>query len=193
MLEQLGGPAERRRVGTAGEWAGRARDIDDLNVIAVRYLPDERHFAPLPDDAFAHDGQITKQSMRAVTMAALAPRPGELSMGRRRGLGQHCHRVVPQWRGCNAVAFEQDEQRRRIIDNAAAFGVRIEVRPQPRKHFDCVRTPSAIFVGGGLTHAGLLDALLDRSARGRTAGGQRRHPRIRSPSRAVVFAASAGS
>ena len=79
MLEQLGGPAERRRSATAREWAARPPgDVDDLNVVAVRYLPDDRLFAVLPDDAFAHDGQITKQSMRAVTLAALAPRPGEL-------------------------------------------------------------------------------------------------------------------
>src|SRR3954465_13471075 len=78
VLEQLGGPAERRRSATAREWSARPPgDVDDLNVVAVRYLPDGRRFAVLPDDAFAHDGQITKQSVRAVTMAALAPRPGE--------------------------------------------------------------------------------------------------------------------
>ncbi len=43
VLEQLGGPAERRRSATAREWAARPPgDVDDLNVIAVRYLPDER-------------------------------------------------------------------------------------------------------------------------------------------------------
>ena len=43
VLEQLGGPRERRRDGTAREWATDTPvDIDDLNVIAVRYLPDER-------------------------------------------------------------------------------------------------------------------------------------------------------
>ena len=79
MLEQLGGPAELRRSATAREWASRPpRDVDALNVMAVRYLPDDRRFAALPDDAFAHDGQLTKQAMRAVTLAALAPRPGEL-------------------------------------------------------------------------------------------------------------------
>jgi len=41
-------------------------------VVAVRYLPDDSRLSVLPDDSFAHDGQITKQSMRAVTLAALA-------------------------------------------------------------------------------------------------------------------------
>ena len=79
VLEQLGGPAERRRDASAREWAANPPDdVDDLNVVAVRYLPDDPRLSVLPDDAFAHDGQITKQSMRAVTLAALAPRPGEL-------------------------------------------------------------------------------------------------------------------
>jgi precorrin-6Y C5,15-methyltransferase (decarboxylating) len=79
VLEQLGGPAERRRSRTARDWAADAPgDVDPLNVVAVDYLPEERQFQVLPDDAYAHDGQITKQSMRAVTLAALAPRPGEL-------------------------------------------------------------------------------------------------------------------
>ena len=45
VLEQLGGPTERRRSATAREWAARPPgDVDDLNVMAVRYLPDERRF-----------------------------------------------------------------------------------------------------------------------------------------------------
>ena len=34
--------------------------------------------AGLPDDWFEHDGQLTKRDIRAVTLAALAPRRGEL-------------------------------------------------------------------------------------------------------------------
>ena len=79
VLEQLGGPAERRRGATARQWAANPPDdVDDLNVVAVRYLPNDLRLSVLPDEAFAHDGQITKQSMRAVTLAALAPRTGEL-------------------------------------------------------------------------------------------------------------------
>ena len=32
----------------------------------------------LPDDAFEHDGQITKRETRAVTLSTLAPRPGQM-------------------------------------------------------------------------------------------------------------------
>ncbi|MFX5926231.1 cobalamin biosynthesis bifunctional protein CbiET, partial [Acinetobacter baumannii] len=31
----------------------------------------------LPDTLFDHDGQITKRPIRALTLSALAPRPGE--------------------------------------------------------------------------------------------------------------------
>jgi precorrin-6B C5,15-methyltransferase / cobalt-precorrin-6B C5,C15-methyltransferase len=162
VLEQLGGPAERRRDGTAHQWAHQAADdIDDLNVIAVRYLPDERR-SPLPDDAFAHDGQITKLGIRAVTLAALQPRPGERLWDVGAGSGSIAVEWCRSWRGCTAVAFERDEQRRRNIGaNAAASGVDIDIRDAAPDAFDGIPTPSAIFIGGGLTHPGLLDACLD--------------------------------
>lgn len=157
VLERLGGPGERRRDGTAHGWADD-RDLDDLNVIAVRYLPDER-VAPLPDDAFTHDGQITKQGIRAVTLAALAPRPGERLWDVGAGSGS----ISVQWclsgHGCSAVVFESNEERRRNLGvNAAAFGVSIEVRGEAPGAFDGAEAPSAIFIGGGLTQPGLLGA-----------------------------------
>jgi len=67
------------------------------------------------------------------------------------------------WPGCASVAFERDEQRRaRITRNAAAFGVSVEVRGPAPDTFDGAPEPSAIFVGGGLTKPGLLDACFDR-------------------------------
>jgi precorrin-6Y C5,15-methyltransferase (decarboxylating) len=164
LLEQLGGPTERRRSATAREWAARPPgDVDDLNVIAVRYLPDERQFGVLADDAFAHDGQITKQFMRAVTLAALAPRPGELLWDVGAGSGSVAIEWCRSGTGCRAVAFERDEQRRnRISGNAVTFGVSIEVNFDAPEAFDFVPPPSAIFIGGGLTQPGLPDACYDR-------------------------------
>jgi precorrin-6Y C5,15-methyltransferase (decarboxylating) len=169
VLEQLGGPAEHRRDGTARQWAEDVpQDVDNLNVIAVRYLPDER-IAPLPDEVFVHDGQITKHGIRAVTLAALQPRPGERLWDVGAGSGSIAVEWCRSWRGCSAAAFEQNEQRRRNIEfNAAAFGVNIDVREQAPDAFDGAAPPSAIFIGGGLTHPGLLDACLDNlSAEGR--------------------------
>jgi precorrin-6y C5,15-methyltransferase (decarboxylating) CbiE subunit/precorrin-6Y C5,15-methyltransferase (decarboxylating) CbiT subunit len=162
VLEQLGGPSERRRDGTAWAWADDAPpDVDDLNVIAVRYLPDDR-MSPLPDDAFVHDGQITKHTIRAVTLAALAPRPGERLWDVGAGSGSISVEWCLGWRGCSAVAFERDERRRLNIEfNAAASGVEIDVRGEAPDAFEGAEAPSVIFIGGGLTQPGLLEACLD--------------------------------
>lgn len=163
VLENLGGPTERRRDATARQWAQDApHDVDDLNVIAIRYLPDQR-LSPLPDGAFMHDGQITKHGIRAVTLAALAPRPGERLWDVGAGSGSISVEWCLSWKGCSAVAFERDERRRDNIGfNAAAFGAEIDVRGAAPDGFDGLEPPSAIFIGGGLTQPGLLDACLER-------------------------------
>lgn len=164
VLEQLGGPRELRRSATAREWAARPPgDVDPLNVMAVRYLPDERIGAALPDDLFAHDGQLTKQSMRAVTLAALAPRPGELLWDVGAGSGS----VAVEWclsgRNCAAVAFEEDASRReRIVRNATVFGAPVDVRGEAPGALAGAPDPDAIFIGGGVSRAGLLEACHDR-------------------------------
>lgn len=162
VLELLGGPDERRRDGTAREWAHSVtEDVDDLNVIAIRYLPESR-MASLPDDDFTHDGQITKHGIRAVTLAVLNPRPGQRLWDVGAGSGS----IAVEWcrsaPGCTAVAFELDEGRRLNIGfNAAASGVSVQVRGPAPDEFADAPPPSAIFVGGGLTRPGLLDACLD--------------------------------
>jgi precorrin-6B C5,15-methyltransferase / cobalt-precorrin-6B C5,C15-methyltransferase len=167
VLEQLGGPGERRLDGIASDWAtDPPADVDDLNVIAIRYLPDER-VSVLPDDAFVHDGQITKQTIRAVTLAALAPRPGELLWDVGAGAGS----IAVEWcrsaPGCTAVAFERDETRSvKLRLNIDAFGVRAEIRGGAPGAFDGAPDPAAVFIGGGITQRGLVDACLDRLAVG---------------------------
>ncbi|ODQ90343.1 bifunctional cobalt-precorrin-7 (C(5))-methyltransferase/cobalt-precorrin-6B (C(15))-methyltransferase [Mycolicibacterium flavescens] len=164
VLEQLGGPTERRRSATARELAARPPgDVDDLNVVAVRYLPDERRFGALPDDAFAHDGQITKQPMRALTLAALAPRPGQRLWDVGAGSGSVAIEWCRSGPGCRAVAFESDDRRRkRIVDNATTFGVRVDVHAGAPEAFDAAPPPDVVFIGGGLTQPGLLQACFDR-------------------------------
>lgn len=164
VLEQLGGPGERRRAALARDWpAAAADDMDDLNVVAVQYLPDERRHHTLPDDSFLHDGQITKQGIRAVTLAALGPRPGE----RLWDVGSGSGSIAVEWcrsaPGCTAVAFERSGQRRaRITANATAFGANVEVRGPAPTDFDGAAEPAVIFIGGGITEPGLLDACVER-------------------------------
>lgn len=164
VLEQLGGPKELRRTSTAREWSARPpADVDDLNVMAVRYLPDARVFTTLPDDAFVHDGQITKQMIRAATLAALAPRPGELLWDVGAGSGSVSIEWCRSGLGCRATAFERDEARRaRITTNAVAHGVGVEVRFGAPESFDSLPPPAAVFVGGGVSQPGLIDACWEK-------------------------------
>lgn len=168
VLEQLGGPAERMRSRAADAWAAApADDVDDLNVVAVRYLPDDRIGQVSPDEVFDHDGQITKQTVRAVTLAALAPRPGQLLWDVGSGSGS----IAVEWcrsaPGCRAVAFELDPDRRdRIAANTRAFGVDVDIRGEAPAELDGADTPDAIFVGGGLTKPGLMSACIDRLGTG---------------------------
>lgn len=164
VLEQLGGPDERRRTATAREWAARPPvDVNVLNVMAVRYLPDQRRCGVLPDSEFANDGQLTKQPIRAVTLAALSPRPGELLWDVGAGSGSVAIEWCRSGTDCRAVTFERDALRRhRIAANAHALGAKVEVRCAAPEAFDSESPPDAIFVGGGVSRPGLLEACFER-------------------------------
>ncbi|MFI5530950.1 precorrin-6y C5,15-methyltransferase (decarboxylating) subunit CbiE [Kitasatospora sp. NPDC051853] len=162
VLEQLGGPSERQLDGTAADWAHPAGD--PLNVIAVDCAPDgpRTTLTPgLPDDSFETDGQLTKRHVRAVTLATLAPSPGELLWDVGGGSGSIAVEWLRAHRDCRAVTVERDPVRSgRITRNAAALGVprlRVVTGPAPAA-LAGLPTPDAVFVGGGLTAPGLLDA-----------------------------------
>jgi len=168
VLEQLGGPGERIRSGPAEAWAAAPPpDIDDLNVIAVDYLPDERVGGVLPDDLLQHDGQITKLTVRAVTLAALAPGSGELLWDVGSGSGSIAVEWCRSGSGCRAVAFEtRPERRDRIVANACAFGADIDVLGEAPEGFEGAARPDAIFIGGGLTASGMVEACLAQLSAG---------------------------
>ena len=163
VLENLGGPGERIATRAADAWAAAPTDVDDLNIIAIRYLPEDSDGPAVPDDAFRHDGQITKQTIRTLTVAALAPRPGELLWDIGSGSGS----IAVQWcrsaRGARAVAFESNPERaQNIAHNALAFGVDVAVRGEAPGDFDGAPRPDVVFIGGGVTNPGMVAACLDR-------------------------------
>ena len=161
VLEHMGGAAERTVEGRANTWAGRAADFHTLAVecVAGAGAVVRPRVPGLPDEAFANDGQLTKREVRAVTLAALAPLPRALLWDVGAGAGS----VAIEWMraGGDAIAIEGDALRARTIaDNAAALGVpnlRIVTGAAPAalEGFD---PPDAVFVGGGLTSEGLLEA-----------------------------------
>lgn len=161
VLESLGGPTERVRSATAGDW--RADDVDPLNVIAVEVPvtgPRRTRNPGLPDDAYSGDGQLTKREVRALTLAALDPAPGERLWDVGGGSGSIAIEWMRTHPRCRADTFERvPERARTIADNARASGVPgLEIHGAAPAALTDAPTPDAIFVGGGATAPGMLDA-----------------------------------
>jgi precorrin-6B C5,15-methyltransferase / cobalt-precorrin-6B C5,C15-methyltransferase len=117
----------------------------------------------LPDDAYESDGQLTKREIRAVTLAALAPVPGALLWDVGAGSGSIGIEWMRSHPSCRAIAIESHADRVSTIRrNASALGVpglRVVAGAAPAA-LDDLPTPDTIFVGGGLTRDGVLDACL---------------------------------
>ncbi|MFD8752774.1 precorrin-6y C5,15-methyltransferase (decarboxylating) subunit CbiE [Kitasatospora sp. NPDC059577] len=161
VLEKLGHARERQLHGPADGWPHPPGD--PLNLIAVELGDGPRtSLVPgLPDTAYESDGQLTKRHVRAATLATLAPSPGELLWDVGGGSGSIAVEWLRAHRDCRAVSVERDPVRAgRIARNAAALGVprlRVVTGPAPAA-LDGLPTPDAVFVGGGLTAPGLLEA-----------------------------------
>ena len=164
VLEHLGGERERRLDGRADGWSGEA--VAALNLIALECravdgAPRLPLTPGLPDDAFRHDGQLTKRDVRAITLARLAPTPGELlwDVGAGSGsIGIEWMRVDPT---CRAIAIEGHAERQRFIEhNRDALGVPglQLVAGRAPEALDGLAAPDAIFIGGGVTAPGVLEA-----------------------------------
>ena len=164
VCEAMGGPHERLRACLALEFD--LADIAPLNLVAldIPAVPGARviPLTPgLPDDWFEHDGQFTKREIRAVTLAALRPRRGEVLWDVGAGSGS----VGIEWMLAHpsnrANAIERSAVRAgRIARNAAALGVPdlgiIEgSAPDALKDLP---SPDAVFIGGGATGEGVIDA-----------------------------------
>jgi precorrin-6B C5,15-methyltransferase / cobalt-precorrin-6B C5,C15-methyltransferase len=174
VLENLGGPQESIRAGTAAAFDIGA--VGPLNTLAIEVeaAPDARviaRMAGLPDHLFEHDGQITKREIRAMTLSSLAPQRGELLWDIGAGSGS----VAIEWLladpAARAVAVEQRADRAaRIRRNAAALGVpglEIVEGSAPASLAD-LPPPDAVFVGGGASESGVLDI----AARALRSGGR---------------------
>ncbi|MEU6478078.1 precorrin-6y C5,15-methyltransferase (decarboxylating) subunit CbiE [Streptomyces sp. NPDC047017] len=167
VLEQLGGDRERTAPPvTADDWAPDRPPGDPLNIVAVecRRAPDALRLGAvpgLPDAAYEHDGQLTKRHIRAATLATLAPAPGELLWDIGGGSGSIAVEWLRTHPSCRAVTVERDPERAaRILRNAERLGVpglRIVTGAAPAA-LAGLPAPDAVFIGGGLTAPGLLDA-----------------------------------
>jgi precorrin-6B C5,15-methyltransferase / cobalt-precorrin-6B C5,C15-methyltransferase len=174
VFSHMGGSQERQVTAIAQDYLTNDSlnaDVTDLNTIAVNCQVNgkangienaaHRSRVPgLPDSAFEHDGQLTKREVRAVTLSALAPQPGQLLWD----VGAGCGSIGIEWmrsdRRCRAIAIEMQPDRRAMIAaNAASLGVpnlQIVAGKAPDALIDLPQ-PDTIFIGGGVTGAGVLD------------------------------------
>ncbi|MEV6067194.1 precorrin-6y C5,15-methyltransferase (decarboxylating) subunit CbiE [Nocardia sp. NPDC052001] len=171
VLEQLGGPEELLAAANAANWQRAAGD--PLNIVAIDCVSDRAatrltRLPGLPDAVYAGDGQLTKSEIRALTLTALAPAPGELLWDIGGGSGTIAIEWCRTHPACRALTFERVESRRKqIAENAAALGVpTVEVHGAAPDSFAELPDPDAIFLGGGLTQQGMFEACWNRLSRG---------------------------
>ncbi len=164
VLEQMGGAAERVTAFAAKD--SDQHDFADFHTLALDCVAGPAacvlaRVPGLPDEAFQHDGQMTKREVRAVTLSSLAPLPGELLWD----VGAGCGSVAIEWmraaRGAAAIAFERHPQRLAMIAaNATALGtpgLEIVAGGAPAV-LAGQRPPDAIFLGGAVSDPEVVEA-----------------------------------
>ncbi|MFV0473431.1 MAG: precorrin-6Y C5,15-methyltransferase (decarboxylating) subunit CbiT, partial [Pikeienuella sp.] len=170
VMEALGGPRERIREARAEKFkiSGIAHPV--LAALEVRGMGPALPAAGRPDEFFGHDGQITKQPVRALTLSALAPRPGERLWDIGAGSGSISIEWLLAHPANSAIAVEADPARAaRIRENAGRLGADRLFVFEGRAPSALVgkAPPDAVFIGGGLSAAMLekIWPLMPESAR----------------------------
>ncbi len=173
VLGALGGPDETRDEESATDWGNRS--APDFHTLAIDCAMDADAPPPLPltglpDEAFEHDGQLTKREMRAITLSALGPRRGALLWDLGAGAGSVGIEWMRAARDAQAIAVEPRAERRAMLaTNAARLGtprLRI-VEGRAPEALSGLPGPDSVFVGGGLSRP-VIDAVLSALApRGR--------------------------
>jgi len=166
LLEALGGPDERIRVGLAATFD--MAPIHPLNTVAIEVIagPGARLLPRAPglaDAMFEHDGQLTKREVRAITLSALQPCPGALLWDVGAGAGSIGIEWMLAHPACQAIGIETRADRAaRVARNAIACGVpglRVVVGEAPAA-LAGLPAPDAIFLGGGANDPGVFEATL---------------------------------
>jgi precorrin-6B C5,15-methyltransferase / cobalt-precorrin-6B C5,C15-methyltransferase len=164
VLENLNGPKER--ITTFKVNAVPNVNWSPLNTLAIecKASPDAKiwsRVAGLPEEAFVHDGKITKREVRAATLAALAPCPDQVLWDVGAGSGSVGIEWMRSTRGCGAIAIEPLADRRAMIaTNADQLGTpRLKiVEGMAPEALENLPPPDAVFIGGGIDDAGVFEA-----------------------------------
>lgn len=177
ILSNLSGPTEKKWQGCLLEVRSATGNWSDLNIIAIpkgwqqASLSHPVQIYPgMDDDMFAHDGQITKSMIRAMSLAALQPAPNLTFWD----IGAGCGSVAIEWAGLSGsgpvYAIEKQSERCHYITrNLAKFNLsqRVTIKPGDIlayiKELPC---PDRIFVGGSVSDKALWQPLLSRLQQG---------------------------
>ncbi|MDX1976920.1 MAG: precorrin-6y C5,15-methyltransferase (decarboxylating) subunit CbiE [Pseudanabaenaceae cyanobacterium bins.68] len=160
VFEHLQAEAETCRPALAQDWQDLCQNLNAiaLECVAAPDTPIISRQAGLPDQIYQHDGQITKAEVRAVTLAALAPRPGELLWD----VGAGCGSIAIEWCRSHsrnrAIAIEP-HRTPYIAANAEFLGatnLQIVEGTAPLA-LAGLEVPDGIFIGGGITSPGILE------------------------------------
>lgn len=156
VLADIGAPGERRFSGTAQGWR---ESVPEFNTLAVEVLPGATpqvlaRTPGLPDTAFASDGNMTKQELRAITLARLMPMRGQLLWDIGAGSGSVSIEWMRAARDARAIGIEPRADRRALAaSNAARLGtpaLRLINGTAPEA-LEGLPAPDAVFIGGGLS------------------------------------------
>lgn len=155
VLAAMGGAEERRFDGVAESWA---HEVPAFNTLAVECIaaPEAALLPRVPglDDAlFRSDGTMTKQEVRAATVARLMPMRGALLWDIGTGSGSVAIEWMRAAHYARAIGIEPRADRRAMAaENALALGTpRLElVDGEAPAALDGLAAPDAVFIGGGL-------------------------------------------
>lgn len=184
VLGSLGGPDESRIDGRAEDWAATdpVAGIPAFHSLAIECSGIPRPLLPrvpgLPDDAFVHDGKLTKREVRAATLARLMPARGEVLWD----IGVGCGSVAIEWMraapDASAIGIDPNAKRLEMArENALALGAprlhliegiapdAMDQIPPPKGTSADLRAPHAVFIGGGLS-GDVFNACWDRLSDG---------------------------
>ena len=162
ILEHLGGTKEKQFHTIAHQRF--TQPIAALNTIAIQtpnsQFPILNSQFSIPDTQYQHDGQLTKQEIRTLTLAALSPFPGQLLWDVGAGSGS----IGIEWMRTHlrnqAIAIESHPDRlANISHNAKNLGVpnlKIIAGRAPEA-LQNLQRPDSIFVGGGITRSGVFE------------------------------------
>ncbi|WP_377510876.1 precorrin-6y C5,15-methyltransferase (decarboxylating) subunit CbiE [Octadecabacter sp. R77987] len=158
VLAAMGGEREERFDGTAADWSHTVPAFNTLCIDCVA-APDAALLPRVPglaDTLFQSDGTMTKQEVRAATVAKLMPMRGALLWD----IGTGCGSVAIEWmraaRYARAVGIEPRADRRAMAAaNALALGApKLELIDGTVPYaLEGLDAPDAIFIGGGLSRA----------------------------------------